>query len=438
MIRFPRRRTRIAALAAAPLALIALVLTGCGRAGDDASSTDPGRTVDDAAAEGTIELWAPGAEANGLPKLLDQFEQDNPEVDVKITQIPSGDFTAKMTAAISAGTVPDAVYINTEGQPGMLATGGFESVPDGLVDAKDFFDAAWGTSVVDGTAYGVPWYTYAQTFQYRKDLVESAGLEAPKTWKELRAFAKALKDDGVEYPLALTVSWDIYSAVELNVYAHQNGGGLLSDDGKTWTLNSPANVEALEFWASFIADGYASPDGPAFLDQVPFFSNGTNAAELNGPWFPSWLDDANGEGWSAEHVGMSVPAAGPAGETAARVGGGSLFVLDGAKNPDAAWKLIRYMVEPETQIEWYKIFGNLPTTIAAWDDPAIADAPHLDVIREAIEVGVNVPNASTWNEVGKMVAGAMEQVARGEASAQDALDAAQAQADAIGTGSRRS
>ena len=61
------------------------------------------------------------------------------------------------------------------------------------------------------------------------------------------------------------------------------------------------------------------------------------------------LEEANGEGWIDEHLGLTLLPAGPAGTTSA-LGGGSLAVLKDAANAEAAWKLVRWMAEPETQV----------------------------------------------------------------------------------------
>ncbi len=435
MTRFRSRHVRAALLAAVPVAAAALILTGCGRSATEAGPTNTA-TINSSPAKGTLEFWAPGADGADLPQLWKKFEAENPDVKINLTQVPSADFASKMTAAIASGTVPDAVFITTEDQPGILATGGFQSVPNNLVKKADFFKASWDASVVSGTQYGVPWYTYAQVIQYRKDLAEKAGLKAPTDWNSLKTFAEGMKAQGVQYPVALAVSYDIYTAQEINVFAHQNGGGFLSADGKKWTINTKANVQALDFWSSLIKDGLASADGPSFLDTVPNFIKGTNAVEYNGPWFPGWLDQAAGAGWSAKNVELSVPPAGKSGDKATTVGGGSLFVLKGAKNSDAAWKLIRYMAQPDTQVDWYKIFGNLPANSTAWENPTIKNAPYIDTIRKSIEIGFGTPNASTWGQVGKVIAQEAEQVARGKITAQAALDAAQQQADSIGTGNK--
>lgn len=367
--------------------------------------------------------------------MFKEFTKENPDVTLHMTQIPEGDFPAKMTAAISAGKVPDLVYLFSEFQPGLLATNGFSPVPDGLVREDDFFPSAWKTSVVDGKQYGVPWYAYARVFQYRSDIAEAAGVKAPTDWASLQAFGEGLKAEGVEQPLTFYVHpFDSYSAAQLDVIAHQNGGGFLSSDGSKWTIDSTENVKALEYYASLFHDGLASPDGPSSTDSVPLITNGTVGSVTNGPWYRGWLKDANGSDWVSQKMATAGPIAGPDGTKAAAIGGGSWAVPKDAKNASAAWKFVRYMSSKKAQVEWYKVFNNLPAVASAWDDPAIAGDNSLDAVRSAIEVGVSVPNASTWDQVAQAVAQQMERVVRGQANAKDALAEAQSEAEAIGTG----
>ena len=216
--------------------------------------------------------------------------------------------------------------------------------------------------------------------------------------------------------------------------AKQAGGSLINDDHTEWTINSPENVVALEEWASYFKDGLASPDGPLFLDTVPWLSNGTSAILPDGgPWFAAWFDDANGEGWLDEHITFVQNPVGPAGAGSVS-GGGSWFVPTDADNKDAAWKFAKFMSEPSSQVEWYKIFKNFPTVREAWEDQALKDEPLLLAVRDSIESGVIVPNVPTWTQVGDAIGQQMEKVVRGNLSAQEALDEAQKQAESIGFG----
>lgn len=389
--------------------------------------------VDDAPATGTLQIWIGGAEGEKLPGFLADFEAANPDLDVQITQIPSDQFDAKLLTAIAAGTVPDLVRLYSQSQASLMATGAFAPVPDGFADPEAFFPNAYSTNVKDGVAYGIPWDAYATMFQYRKDLAEKAGVSAPKTWEELKTFAAAMKEQGVEWPISLDVGYDIYNAQGLNEYVHQNGGSFVNADMTQWTINSPQNIEALEFWGSLISEGYASPDGPKFLDTVPWLTSGQIAAKDNGPWLEQWLVEANGRDWVDQSLATAQVPAGPAGSFSA-LGSGSLAVLADAKNPDAAWKLVRYLTQPDVQIGWYKAFGSLPAVKAAWDDPAVAANPLLDAERAALQTAVDVPQVPTWNQVGTYLGQQMELVARGQASAKDVLDDVQSFAESVGMG----
>lgn len=417
------------------ISIAALTLAGCGRSDGAATKPDSSEGISDGPATGTIELWAAGAEGEELPVLFEKFKADNPDVDINMTQIPEQDFVTKMTAAIAAGSVPDLIYVFAEHQPALFATDAFAPVPDGLVEESAFFESVWETGQVDGVSYGVPWFTYARVFQYRSDLAKAAGVDAPENWDELREFAQTLKDTGVAFPLAFyVVPFDEYTAAQFDTFAHQNGGGIINEDDTEWTINSPENVEALEFYGSLFADGFVSPDAPTSVDSVGYLTEGRLAGVLNGPWLRGWIKDANGEEWLDEHMAALVPPAGPDGDRAASIGGGNWAVPEEAKNTDAAWKFVKYASEPETQLAWFESMGNLPTVQSAWDDPAIADDEALTAVREAMEYGVSIPAVPTWNQVGKVLGEQIERVARGTATAQEALDAAQAEAESIGVG----
>lgn len=429
------RRRKAMITGAAFLASATLLLTGCGRGGGGTADGGESTAVDDKPATGTVELWTQGADGAKLPEMFEEFKKDNPDVEIKMTEVPGEEFASKMTAAITAGTVPDLVYIFTENQAGLLATGGFDPVPEGLVDEDDFFEAIWNNSVVDDTAYGVPWYSYANMLIYRKDLAEKAGVEAPKNWDEQLEFGKALKAQGVEFPFALAVNYDQYTAGQVNVMAVQNGGSMISDDLSEWTINDPKVVEALEYWSGLVKDGLSSADGPEFLDTVPWSSEGKNGAIVDGgPWFASWFDDANGAGWGAEHLAYAPNPVGPSGDAASTAGGGSWFVPSDGENKDAAWKFVRFMSEPSSQVKWYEIFKNMPALKAAWDEPEMKGDPLLESVRESLEVGVSQPNVPTWSQVGEVIGQQIERVVRGDVSAKEALDEAQKQAEAIGMG----
>ena len=137
--------TRRALVLAATSAVAALALAGYSR-GED--------VIDNAPAEGTIQFWIGGADAEKMPAFLADFEANNPGVKVEVTQIPSDQFDAKLLTAIAAGTVPDIVRLYSQSQASLMATGAFAPVPEGVANPDDFFANAYSTNVKGGVAYG--------------------------------------------------------------------------------------------------------------------------------------------------------------------------------------------------------------------------------------------------------------------------------------------
>ncbi|WP_432563607.1 extracellular solute-binding protein [Kineococcus sp. SYSU DK003] len=429
--RVPNRRavlTGVTALAAAG------ALAACGRS-DPSGTSDSSATVSDGPATGTVEFWAGAPDGDSLPDFVAAFTEENPDVRINVTTIPSEDFDTKLTAAIAAGKVPDLVSLYSQTQSSILATGAFQTVPDGLLDMSSFYEAAVQGVTSGGAPKAVPWYAYARVNYYRKDIVDGLGLVPPTSWAENEAFCQSLLDAGHSTPLGLAVGWDEYSAEALLEYVHQNDSSLLSDDGSRWTLNTSANVAALEYFGSMFTKGYSSADGPAFLDTVPWLTSGRNVVNVsNGPWLPGWIDEANGADWTKANIAAYAMPAGPGGTSAGALGGGSLAVLDGGGNASSAWKFVEYMSRPEVQVQWYQTFGNLPAVEAAWDDPAIADDALLAPVRDSLDSTFTTPTAATWSQVANIIGEQMERVARGTATAQEALDEAQSQAESVGTG----
>lgn len=414
----------------AAVATATIALAACGSGGGSAAETEP---IESGPATGTIEIWVQGGEAATLPEMFDGFVEENPDVEFSFTEVPEEEFLTKMTAAIAAGSVPDLIFGYSQTDASLIATEGFASVPEGLVDEDAFFESMWELSSVDDVAYGVPWYANANGSYYRSDLAEAAGAEIPETWDELVAFGEALKSQGAQVPIAISIDWGAYTAGLLNVWSHQNGGGFLSEDQTEWTINDPANVEAFEFLGTLMEEGLSSPDAPNYLDLIPSVSEGRTTGIYDiGTFLRGFLAEANGPEWFDEHM-VFVPNPVPEGGTAgAGFSGGTWFVPADAKNSTAAWKFVQYMSEPETQVEWFTTFGSLPAVKEAWDDPVFSDDEFLAVAKEGIENGIPTPNVATWPEVGAIIGAAAEKVARGTATAQDALDEAQKRAESVG------
>ncbi len=105
----------------------------------------------------------------------------------------------------------------------------------------------------EGKLYGMPDLSSARALFYNKALFEQAGIDAPPTtWDEFATDAKKIADatDSAGYAMPLGPE---ESQAEFSIWMFNNGGNWKTDGA--WSINSPQNVETLEFLKKLADDG---------------------------------------------------------------------------------------------------------------------------------------------------------------------------------------
>ena len=433
MSRIRRPAPRLAGRTLAVLAVASLALTGCGR---ESVSEDGGPGQAEAIAEGEatgdIEVWAMGTEGEMLGDFVADFEEANPDADVKVTAVPWEAAHDKISNAIAAGETPDVSLIGTTWMGEFAEAGGLEPTPEGLVDEADFFEGAWGSTVVGDTSYGVPWYVETRVLYYRTDLAEKAGWsEAPATWDDLKQFATDMQDKaGAEYGLnrqpGQTGSWQ-----SVLPFAWSNGAAVTSDDGTEYTIDSPEMTEALEYYKSYFDEGLSNDRtlDPGELESG--FADGQYGAFISGPWHTGLVEDA---GVSQDDYAVAPLPGKDSGPGTSFVGGGDLAVFSDSDNKEGAWKLVQWLADPETQSAWYDTIGDLPAVRTSWESGELADDPQLAVFGEQLDSTLAPPAVPSWEQVAAVVDSNVEKAVKGAMPVDEAVADMQKQASSIGTG----
>jgi multiple sugar transport system substrate-binding protein len=419
-----RRSTGVAIAALAMM----FTLAACGRddeGGGDGGAASQAPEVDTGAASGEIDVWAMGTEGEELGVLADAFMEENPDVTVNVTPVPWDAAHDRIVNAIAGQEVPDVTMVGTTWMGEFAALGGLDPTPSNI-DASQFFEGAWNTTVVDGTSYAVPWYVETRLLYYRTDLAEEGGVtEAPATWDDLKALAEGIQGAGAEYGINLqpggTGSWQTFMP-----FFWQAGGEILGEDG-AFTLDSEACVEALTFYDSFFEEGLTAP-AAADVPLEGQFANGDVGSFISGPWMIGIVTDAGAdpETWTVAHQ--------PTEETGTSfVGGSNLAVLSDADNKEAGWAFIEYLSQPEVQVTWYETVSDLPSVQSAWDDEALSGDELLSVFGEQLSDAKAPPSIATWEEVAAEIDTVIEQVTVGDMAPEEGCTAMQEAASAVGT-----
>lgn len=419
-------KTAVAAVAGTSLLL---GLGACGRSEDKAAGASEGAvtSIDSEPATGDLTVWAMGNEGDLLGDFVEGFKEENPDVNITVTAIPWASAHDKIQTAIAAGTVPDVIQMGTTWMADFADA--FAPVPENF-DLSDFSAGPLEAGQVNGEQLGVPWYVDSHVLYYRTDIAEQAGWDhAPETLDELKQMAADVKQvDGVENGIYISPSGA--DSWQGTLWAFFSSGVSLMDDEGNWTLDTPQMHEATEYIDSFFKDGITGTN----LDVTPGvsitqFVNGETPIMTGGPTTISQIADQGGDPDSY------ATAVIPKGESSTSfVGGADFVVMDEAANPDAGWKFIQWMTEPETQVEWYKTATVLPSSQSAWEDEVLAGDEKLVAYGEQLKSTQAPPAVPTWAQVSAAGDRIMEQIYKGQLSVDEGLKNLQAEAESIGTG----
>jgi len=417
---------RTSAIAALTMAA-ALVVTGCGRSDTPAAQgTAGGATVNStAAASGTLEVWAMGAEGDQLKTLSDKFTAANPGVKVNVTSIPWSSAHDKFVSAASANVLPDVAQVGTTWVAEFANQ--IDPTPSNIDNSK-FLEGAQKTTVVNGTSLGVPWYVETRVVYYNKATAKKAGVTTePKTWDEFMAMVKAMKEKGgASYGISLQPGGDGSWQTVLPMM-WSGGGKINSDDLKAWTFDDAKNVDGLKFYQDFFTQGLANK-APVGDTLVADFSSGKVPMFISGPWMMASVEK---DGKMAKDAyGVFVM---PKKETGASfIGGSNLAVFKSTKNRDAAWKFVDFLTQAQTQVDWFKTVGDLPSVTAALDDPSVKGDAKFAVFAEQLKTAFAPPSVGTWEQIAKQFDSTVEKVTKTGADPAASLKALQEQAASIG------
>ncbi|MGH3804880.1 MAG: extracellular solute-binding protein, partial [Pseudonocardiaceae bacterium] len=228
-------------------------------------------------------------------KMSDSFTAAHPGIEVEVTLLPWADIDREVSKMVKAGKAPDMALMG--GYSDFAAQGKLYSAEELLsVTAEANFLAPLAEAgSVGNTLYGLPFVASSRLLFYNQTLFAKAGVNAPRTWSELKSAAKALKDKGVKYPYALPLGPEEAHA-EAMIWELSNGGGYADSSGN-YSLVSDANVETFRWIKdNLVAPGLLGPVPPAQFNRQDAFAAFLRGevGMLNG--YPSLLHEAKAKG----------------------------------------------------------------------------------------------------------------------------------------------
>lgn len=344
-----------AIVATTSVALLAAVgLTGCSSSGD--SGGDGGGGDSGPVTITYSNFISNGGNEKNLQKIVDAFENDNPDITVKVTTSAYADYFTKLQTDLAAGTQADVFDVDAGSFANIQANGVLAEL-DGVDDAK-YRTSVLDSYKVDGKQYALPTSFSNVVLFYNKDLFDKAGVDYPTadwTWADEKAAAEKLTDKSAGI-------WGDYQPVTYNEYykaVQQAGGSFLNADGTASAIDSDAGKTAADWIAGksgtvmpTAADGAGTPDFDTNL-----FKDGKLAMWHTGIWMISLVGDLS-FGWDiAVEPGDT--------QKASATFSNAVVVSDSAKHKAAAQKWADYLSSSKEMVD--------VRLSAGWELPAISD-----------------------------------------------------------------
>ncbi|MEW5961062.1 MAG: extracellular solute-binding protein, partial [Chloroflexota bacterium] len=218
-------------------------------------------------------------------------------------------------------------------------------------------------------------------------------------------------------------------------WIYENGGSLLNDDHTAAVFNSPEAVAAIETYAGLLKDGsayyWSADEGWEVTsglkdDRLAMFSDGA--------YYMGIIKDAAPEMAGKWRVAPHPSGKGPG----SYMGGTGLVIPAKSENKEAAWRFIEYAMTLDNQIGVFEHAGAAPALVAALEseavnrpDPYFGNQQTLSIFLKAMETARPFPYVRQWNDIDEIFTVAMQEIALGEKSVPEALDAAAAQVDEL-------
>lgn len=360
--------------------------------------------------------------------MTEAFTKANPDIKVNLEFVPYEGLHDKTVLAQGAGNAYDVVLFDVIWPAEFAANNVLVDVSSKITDdmKSGVLPGAWTTVKSDGKFYGMPWILDTKYLYYNKEILAKAGIaNPPKTWEELAADAKIIKDKGI---LATPIAWSWAQAeaaiCDYTTLVSAFGGDFLKD-GKP-AFQQGGGLDALKYMVDTYKSGVTNPNSKEFLEEDvrKVFENGDAAFALNWTYMYNMANDPK-DSKVAGKVGV-VPAPGVAGKSEASAVNGSmgLGVTTVSKHQDEAWKYVVYMTSQQTQNAYAKL--SLPIWASSYADPAVTKGQEELIAAAKVGLAAMYPRPTTpkYQEISVALQQAIQEALLGQSSPEDALKTA--------------
>lgn len=306
----------------------------------------------------TLNLWMFLDNSGFLPKVVEAFQAQYPNITVQITDVPEGEYITKVDTAILAGEPPDIGFPYVQR---WIRAGYLLPIEDAMaannVSLEDFnVGAVSRNCMADGHVYCLGSFTGGTALFYNKDLFDAAGVPYPSATEPMTV------DEYAELALQLSVPSD---NIEERIWGGNTPGpwwfdlrNYFSEDGRTALgyVDDEATVHLFQVIADMIASGSVlTTADTSLVPQEDLLASGQLAMAVTDTVVAQPLLENAGIRW-----GVAVPPVEKAGDLPwVYTGSDELAAFSGSDHPEEAKLFIIFYGTEGNRIR-FETSGDLP------------------------------------------------------------------------------
>jgi len=287
--------------------------------------------------------------------VVDAFVEANDGVTVNLEAVPWGTCQDKSLTLASAGDPPSIAYMGSRTLR-QLANNDL-IVPSQISDETRgaYQPGILNTVTIQGVEWGYPRAFSTKALFINCGLAEEAGVacEAPKTWDDMYAMAKAINDNTVAAGVGLAgKDFDNTMHQFLN-YLYSNGGVVIDSATGENMLDSDNTRETLAFYEQLVSVAQEGPTAWERSQLKDLYNDGKIGMYIDGPW---------GRGQHNEDISeITVPVPhGPNGDNGTLLITDSIAVFKGSGHEDLAHQLAGMLTTGDSQYALDTEWGLTP------------------------------------------------------------------------------
>ncbi|MCH2249138.1 MAG: sugar ABC transporter substrate-binding protein [Cognatishimia sp.] len=302
--------------------------------------------------------------------VVDAFVAKHDGVTVNIEAVPWGTCQDKSLTLAAAGDPPSIAYMGSRTLRQLANNNLIVEAQISEETRGAYQPGILNTVTVEGVEWGYPRAFSTKAMFINCDLAAAAGVacEAPKTWDDMYAMAKAINDNTEAAGVGLAgKDFDNTMHQFLN-YLYSNGGVVIDPATGENKLDSTATRETLAFYEKLVSVAQEGPTAWERSQLKDLYNDGKIGMYIDGPW---------GRGQHNESINeITVPIPhGPQGDNGTILITDSIAVFKGSGHEELAHELAGMLTTGESQYALDTEWGLTPI----FDYAALGfDAPYYE------------------------------------------------------------